>query len=276
MSKNVWFFHHWAIRNWNLPWHVLKGNQTIVPAHQKVRFSHQTKWSFAIGTWNCPSKNNADFPQNLPRSSASVLMPLWQHLRRLRPVRCSRLAVMGRSWWVELGWIQEFQQIVNCQDSKDHGILLGFLFGPEWIDMELYVCTWAYALFLHDLDMLRHDFWWLGMVSNGSLSVNICLCILDASGITFTGELCRNPWLPQMNPHECDKRSIANSCVGQRRFWSRQKKGSTLGRSYQSWRPVAVQMCIPWSGGEGQWKSQILKLPLMMTKMLNHVRDVWM
>ena len=112
MSKNVWFFHHWAIRNWNLPWHVLKGNQTIVFAHQKVRFSYQTNWSFAFKTSNWPSKN-ADFPQNLPRSSASVLMPLWQHLRRLRPVRCSRLAVMGTSWY--LGWIRGIFQ--NCKLS---------------------------------------------------------------------------------------------------------------------------------------------------------------
>ena len=107
------------------------------------------------------------------------------------------------------------------------------------------------------------------------------LRFLDASGITFTGEICRNPWLSQMNIHECDKRSIANSCVivlanVARGGWSRQKKGSTLGRSYQSWRPVVVQMCIPWSGGEGQWKSQMLTLPLMMTKMLNHVWDVSM
>ena len=149
-----------------------ESNKHILCAYQKVRFSHQTKWSFAI-TWNCPSKN-ADFPQILPRSSASVLMPLWQHLRPLRPVRCSRLAVMGRSWWVQLGWIRgNYKNSKTIRIQKIMGlywIILSF-FGPGWIDIELYVCTWEYALFSA---WIRHGFWWLGMVSNGSLSVHMC------------------------------------------------------------------------------------------------------
>ena len=105
-----------------------------------------TKWSFAIKTWNCPSKN-ADFLQILPRSSASVLMPLWQHLRPLRPVRCSRLAVMGRSWWVDLGWIRgNYKNSKNCQDSKDYGIILSYTmlycFFWTWMDWYGLVCMY--------------------------------------------------------------------------------------------------------------------------------------
>ena len=33
--------------------------------------------------------------------------------------------------------------------SKDYGIILSFLYGLEWIDMEAYVHTWACALVLH-------------------------------------------------------------------------------------------------------------------------------
>jgi hypothetical protein len=101
----------------------------------------------------------------------------------LRPVRCSRLAVMGRSWWVQLGWIRGI-----CKNSKTvriqkimglYWIILSF-FGPGWIDIELYVCTWEYALFLHGLGMVFGGLVWFQTVP----WVCTCfLCILDGSEI---------------------------------------------------------------------------------------------
>ena len=68
---------------------------------------------------------------------------------------------------------------------KLYWVLLIF-FGPEWIDMEVYVCTWEYALFPHGLGMVLGGLVWFQTVP----WVCTCfLCILNGSEIRFTSEM---------------------------------------------------------------------------------------
>ena len=221
-------FHHWAIRNRNLPWHVWKGNQTSI-------------YYLPIKKCDFPVKQSGVLPSKL-----GIVHQKMRIFRRFFPglqLRswCLCGSTSGRwdpcvaaawlSWY--LGSIREIPKIVNCQDLEDYRILLRFLFGPEWIDMELYVCTWEYAFFSA---WFRHGFWWLGMVSNGSLSVHTLLCILYVQelGLQMKWVVIHDcpKWI-QMNVIKDRLRTavLANVAMG---FWSRQKK------RFHTWKKLPI------------------------------------
>ena len=132
------------------------------------------------------------------------------------------VAAAWLSWY--LGSIREIPKIVNCQDLKDYEIVLSFTyFFWTWMDWYGIVCMYmGICLFPA---WFRHGFWWLGMVSNGSLSVHTLLCILYVQelGLQMKWVVIHDcpKWI-QMNVIKDRLRTavLANVAMG---FWSRQK-----------------------------------------------------
>ena len=152
-------FHHWAIRNRNLPWHVLKGNQTSI-------------YYLPIKKCDFPVKQSGVLPSKLGivHQKMRIFRKFCPGLQLRSWCLCGStsgrwdpcVAAAWLSWY--LGSIRELPKIVNCQELEDFRILLSFLFGPEWIDMELYVCTWEYAFFPHGLGMVFGGLAWFQTV----------------------------------------------------------------------------------------------------------------
>ena len=88
---------------------------------------------------------SADFAQVFSFSpDAFVAAPQAVETRALQPLGCHGEIKVA-------GFRMNSGNPKNCKlsGSKDYGIILSFLYGLEWIDMEAYVHTWACALVLH-------------------------------------------------------------------------------------------------------------------------------
>ena len=86
---------------------------------------------------------------------AFVAAPQAVETRALQPLGCHREIKVG-------GFRMNSGNPKNCKLSgfQDYGIILSFLYGLEWIDMEAYVHTWACALVLHVLGMVFGGLVW--------------------------------------------------------------------------------------------------------------------